>query len=195
MKLVIRGESRLNRCPWGNSDALLLRYHDTEWGVPVRNETKLFEFLSLEGMQAGLNWLIILKKRRNLRKAFEGFKPRRVARFSSRDVKRLLADPGIIRNRLKVTCVINNADRYLEVQQEFGSFSNYVWAFTEGRTIKHKFRSLSTIPAKTRESDAMSKDLKKRGFRFVGSTISYAFMQAVGMVNDHITSCFRYKDL
>ncbi len=166
-----------------------------EWGVPVRNETKLFEFLSLEGMQAGLNWLIILKKRSNLRKAFRGFQPRRVAQFSSDDVKRLLADPGIIRNRLKVTSVINNANRYLEVQQEFGSFSNYIWRFTEGRTIRHKFRSLSAVPARTRESDAMSKDLKKRGFRFVGSTICYAFMQAVGMVNDHVTSCFRYKEL
>ncbi len=185
----------MNRCLWGSIDPLLLKYHDTEWGVPVRNDIKLFEFLSLEGMQAGLNWLIILKKRRNLRKAFEGFKPRRVARFSSRDVTRLLADPGIIRNRLKVTSVIGNAKRFLEVQGEFGSFSDYIWAFTEGKPIKHKFRSLSAIPAKSRESDAMSKDLKKRGFRFVGSTICYAFMQAVGMVNDHVTSCFRYTEL
>ncbi len=185
----------MKRCPWGDSDPLLLKYHDTEWGVPVRNDIRLFEFLALEGMQAGLNWLIILKKRSNLRKAFEGFKPRRVARFSSRDVRRLLADPGIIRNRLKVTSVIDNAKRFLEVQEEFGSFSDYIWTFTEGEPIKHKFRSLSAIPAKSRESDAMSKDLKKRGFRFVGSTICYAFMQAVGMVNDHVTSCFRYREL
>ncbi len=185
----------MNRCPWGESDPLLLRYHDTEWGIPVRDDIKLFEFLSLEGMQAGLNWLIILKKRSNLRRAFRGFQPRRVARLSAGDVKRLLADPGIIRNRLKVTSVIDNAKRFLEVQEEFGSFSDYIWAFTGDRTIRHKFRSLSAIPAKSRESDAMSKDLKKRGFRFVGSTISYAFMQAVGMVNDHVTSCFRYKEL
>ncbi len=185
----------MNRCPWGNSDPVLLNYHDTEWGVPVRNDPTLFEFLSLEGMQAGLNWLIILKKRSNLRKAFSGFQPRRVAQFSSGDVKRLLADPGIIRNRLKVTCVIGNARRFLEVQEEFGLFSDYVWAFTDGKSIKHRFRSLSAIPAKSRESDAISKDLKKRGFRFVGSTICYAFMQAVGIVNDHVTSCFRYKEL
>ncbi len=183
------------RCSWGSIDPLLLKYHDTEWGVPVRNETKLFEFLSLEGMQAGLNWLIILKKRSNLRKAFRGFQPRRVAQFSSGDLKRLLADPGIIRNRLKVTSVIGNARRFLEVQGEFGSFSDYIWAFAEGKPIKHKFRYLSAIPAKSRESDAMSKDLRKRGFRFAGSTICYAFMQAVGMVNDHVTSCFRYKEL
>ncbi len=185
----------MNRCLWGRSDPLLLKYHDTEWGVPVRNDTKLFEFLSLEGMQAGLNWLIILKKRSNLRKAFRGFQPRRVARFSAGDVKRLLTDPGIIRNRLKVNSVVNNAKLCLEVQEEFGAFSDYIWAFTGDRTIKHKFRSLSTIPARTRESDAMSMDLKKRGFRFVGSTICYAFMQAVGMVNDHVTSCFRYQEL
>jgi len=185
----------MNRCKWGTSDPVLLKYHDEEWGVPLRNDVKLFEFLTLEGMQAGLNWLTVLRKRENFRKAFKGFEPRKVARFKQQDVKRLLSDAGIIRNRMKIMAAINNANRFLEVQKDFVSFSAYAWQFTGGEPIKHKFRSLSAIPARTKESDAVSKDLQKRGFRFVGSTICYAFMQAVGMVNDHTVTCFRYNQV
>jgi DNA-3-methyladenine glycosylase I len=185
----------LKRCSWANSDALLLEYHDKEWGAPVKDDRKLFEFLILEGMQAGLNWLIILRKRENFHRTFRGFEPRKLARFTRQDVRRALTDPGIVRNRLKVGAAINNAQKCLEVQKEFGSFSSYIWQFTDGNPIKHRFRSLSEIPARTRESDAMSIDLRKRGFRFVGSTICYAFMQAVGMVNDHLVTCFRYKEV
>ena len=185
----------MKRCVWASMDPPLTEYHDREWGVPVHDDVKLFEFLVLEGMQAGLNWLTILKKRQNLRKAFHSFDPAKIARYTNGDVKRLLVDPGIIRNRLKIMAAIMNARKFLEVQQEFGSFDTYVWQFTNGRPIKHRFKSLSAIPASTRESDALSKDLRKRGFKFVGSTICYAFMQAVGMVNDHVVNCFRYKQV
>ena len=185
--------SPMRRCMWATSDPLLLQYHDEEWGVPVHDDIRLFEFLTLEGAQAGLNWLTVLKKREHYRKAFDSFDPQKIARYSNRDLRRLLKDQGIIRNRLKIVATITNARRFLEIQRQFGSFDAYIWQFTNGKQIKHKFRSLSAIPAKTRESDAMSNDLRKRGFRFVGSTICYAYMQAVGIVNDHLVSCFRYN--
>ena len=187
--------NRKRRCAWALSDPLLLAYHDEEWGVPAHDDVKLFEFLTLEGMQAGLNWLTILKKRENFRRAFESFKPEKIAEYSNSDVNRLLRNPGIIRNRLKITATITNARKFLAIKEEFGSFDRYIWQFTDGRTMRHRFRSLSAIPAKTKESDMMSKDLERRGFKFVGSTICYAFMQAVGMVNDHTLTCFRYNRL
>lgn len=185
----------LDRCPWPGDDPRMLAYHDEEWGVPLHDEQKLFEFLVLEGMQAGLSWSTILNKRENFRKAFHGFDPVKIARYTQRDVKRLLADAGIIRNRLKIEAAINNAQRFLDVQQAFGSFDAYVWQFVGGKPIRHRFKSLSEIPATTPESDVLSKDLKQRGFKFVGSTIVYAHMQATGMVNDHLVSCFRYKQV
>jgi DNA-3-methyladenine glycosylase I len=185
----------MNRCAWGSSNPLMIEYHDTEWGVPLHDEHMLFEFLVLEGMQAGLSWSTILNKRQNFRAAFHDFDPQRVARYTARDVKRLLNDPGIIRNRLKIGATINNARRFLEVQQEFGSFDAYIWGFVDGRPIKNGFKSLKEIPAKTPLSDAISKDLIKRGFKFVGSTIVYAHMQATGMVNDHTVDCFRYHEV
>jgi DNA-3-methyladenine glycosylase I len=183
------------RCGWARNDALLKDYHDKEWGVPVHDDLKLFEFLVLEGAQAGLSWLTILRKREAFRSAFDGFDPRKVARYSSSDVRHLLTNRAIIRNRLKITATITNARQFLAVQNEFGSFDNYVWRFVGGSPIEHRFRSLSAIPAKTRESDTMSSDIQRRGFKFVGSTICYSFMQAVGMVNDHTTSCFRHNQL
>ncbi len=182
---------KIKRC-WGNNDPLLAEYHDREWGVPLHDDRKIFEFLVLEGMQAGLSWMTILRKRENFRRAFAGFDPRRVARFTGRDVKRLLADAGIIRNGLKIEAALNNARRFLEVQREFGSFDRYIWGFVDGRPVRNRFRRLSDLPARTPLSDAISKDLKARGFTFVGSTITYAHMQATGMVNDHLLSCFRY---
>lgn len=185
----------MKRCGWANGDPLLMQYHDKEWGVPLHNDVKLFEFLILEGAQAGLNWLIILKKRESYRRAFASFDPVKVATYSRSDVKRLLSDSGIIRNRQKIAAAIVNAQEFLEVQEDFGSFDNYIWQFTSGKPIVHRFRSLSYVPSKSRESDSMSEDLRKRGFKFVGSTICYAFMQAVGMVNDHTVNCFRYNQL
>jgi DNA-3-methyladenine glycosylase I len=173
----------------------MVRYHDEEWGVPIHDDRLLFEFLILEGAQAGLNWLTILNKRKNYQTAFDGFDARKISRYDKSDVKRLLENSGIIRNRLKIAATIINAQKFLQVQKEFGSFDRYIWQFVGGKPIKHKIKSLSDIPVTTKESDAMSKDLIKRGFKFVGSTICYAFMQAVGMVNDHQTSCFRYKEL
>jgi DNA-3-methyladenine glycosylase I len=183
------------RCGWGIGDALEAEYHDKEWGVPVHDDKKLFEFLILEGAQAGLNWRTILMKRENYRNAFANFDPAKVAEFTEKDGKRLLADPGIIRNKLKITSAITNAQKVLEIQKQFGSFDKYIWQFVGGKPIKNNYKSGSEIPNTTKESDAMSKDLKKRGFRFVGSTICYSFMQAVGMVNDHITDCFRYNEV
>jgi DNA-3-methyladenine glycosylase I len=171
----------------------MIEYHDTEWGVPLHDEKMLFEFLVLEGMQAGLSWNTILNKRENFRAAFHNFDPQRVARYTARDVTRLLGNPGIIRNRLKIEAAINNARRFLEVQNELGSFDSYIWSFVDGKPIKNVFKSLKDIPAKTPLSDAISKDLIKRGFKFVGSTIVYAHMQATGMVNDHTVDCFRYN--
>jgi DNA-3-methyladenine glycosylase I len=170
----------------------MIQYHDREWGVPVHEDRVLFEFLTLEGAQAGLTWQTVLNKRENYRRAFREFDPTKIARYKKEDIKRLLGDSGIIRNRLKVEATISNAKQFLTTQKEFGSFDKYVWGFIGGRPIKHKFTSLREIPPTTRESDAMSKELRKRGFRFVGPTICYAFMQAVGMVNDHTTKCFRY---
>jgi len=174
---------------------VMVAYHDTEWGVPLHNDQRLFEFLVLEGMQAGLSWATILHKRENFRKAFSRFDVKRVAGYGKRDVQRLLADPGIVRNRLKIEAAISNARRFLEVQKEFGSFDRYIWQFVEGKPIRNRFRSLSELPARTPLSDAISKDLKDRGFKFTGSTIVYAHMQATGMVNDHMLHCFRYKEV
>ncbi len=185
----------LTRCPWPGDDPRMVEYHDREWGVPLHDDRKLFEFLILEGMQAGLSWSTILNKRENFRKAFHGFDPERVARYTARDVKRLLGDAGIIRNRLKIEAAINNARRFLTVQQEFGSFERYIWQFVGGKPINNRVKSLSEIPARTELSDAISKDLLARGFKFVGSTIVYAHMQATGMVNDHTVDCFRYRQV
>ncbi len=187
----------VRRCEWLTFDnnSLMLRYHDKEWGVPVHNDRALFEFLTLEGAQAGLSWQTILNKRENYRKAFDRFNLVKIAKYDRDDVRRLLGDPGIVRNRLKIKATITNAKNFLSIRKEFGSFDNYVWQFVEGKPIRHAFERLSDIPATTRESDALSKDLLKQGFRFVGPTICYAFMQAVGMVNDHMTNCFRYDEL
>jgi DNA-3-methyladenine glycosylase I len=183
------------RCPWPSDDPLMIAYHDTEWGVPLHDDRKLYEFLVLDGAQAGLSWSTVLRKRESYRKAFRGFDPKVVARFTPRDVARLLKDPGIIRNKLKIESGITNARKFLEVRKEFGSFDAYIWQFTGGKTVQHRCRRLSDIPATSDESDAMSRDMKKRGFTFVGSTICYAFMQAAGMVNDHLVGCFRYKEV
>jgi DNA-3-methyladenine glycosylase I len=182
----------LSRCPWSGSDPLMVRYHDEEWGVPSFDDRKHFEFLILEAAQAGLSWSIVLKKREGYRKAFADFDPVKVSRFSEKKIEKLLLDPGIIRNRLKVNAAVNNAKRFLEVQKEFGTFSKYIWSFVGARPQKSALKKQSDIRATSPESDALSKDLKKRGFKFVGSTVIYAHMQAVGMVNDHLTSCFRY---
>lgn len=184
-----------SRCEWAQFDPLLEEYHDKEWGVPVHSDRKLFEFLILEGAQAGLNWLIILRKRDAFRKVFVGFDPKKIARFSSADIKRLLTNKEIIRNRLKISAAVTNARQFASVQEEFGSFDDYVWQFVGGKPLQHRFRSMLFIPAKSKESDRMSEDMKRRGFKFVGSTICYAFMQATGMVNDHVTNCFRYSEV
>ncbi len=180
------------RCFGGPDDPLMMRYHDEEWGVPVHDDRLLFEFLALEGAQAGLSWQTILRKRENYRRAFDNFEPEKVAAYGEADRQRLLADAGIVRNRLKIDAIISNAQRFLEVQKEFGSFDRYIWQFTGHRTLRSPgLITFENMPATTAESEAMSRDLKKRGFRFVGPTICYAFMQAIGMVNDHITGCFR----
>jgi DNA-3-methyladenine glycosylase I len=182
----------MKRCTWPGNE-LALRYHDEEWGVPLHDDTKLFEFLILEGAQAGLSWDTILRKRDNYRKAFDGFDAKKISRYTEKKVDRLLQDEGIIRNRLKVASAITNAHAFLKVQNEFGSFDKYIWSFVDGRPIVNKWKQSSQVPATSAVSDAISKDLKKRGFKFVGSTIIYAFMQATGMVNDHLVSCFRYR--
>ncbi len=188
--------SRFTRCGWTSlEDPLYLEYHDKEWGVPVHDDRVLFEFLVLEGAQAGLSWGTILRKRENFRRAFDGFDPEKVSRYDQSKVKRLLDEAGIIRNRLKIESAIQNAKAFLAAQREFGSFDSYLWRFVGGRTKVNRWRSLKDIPAATLESKAMSEDLLKRGFRFVGPTICYAHMQATGMVNDHVTGCFRYKEL
>lgn len=184
-----------SRCGWCGVDPLYVEYHDREWGVPLRSDRKLFEFLVLEGAQAGLSWITILRKRDAYRRAFERFDPNVVARYDARRVRTLLADPGIVRNRLKVESAIKNARAFLKVQEEFESFSAYQWRFVEGEPIVSRFRTLKQVPPRTRVSDAFSKDLKQRGFSFVGSTIVYAHMQAVGMVNDHLVSCFRHREV
>ena len=183
------------RCEWEGSDPLYIEYHDNEWGVPVHDDRKIFEMLVLEGAQAGLNWLTVLRKRENYRKAFDNFDPRKVAKYDSKKLQELLANEGIIRNKLKIHSAIQNARAFLEVQKEFGSFDAYIWQFVGGRPIRNSWKSLSELPAQTAESEAMSKDLKRRGFGFVGPTICYAHMQATGMVNDHVVTCFRYKEV
>jgi DNA-3-methyladenine glycosylase I len=183
------------RCAWAEKDPLYVEYHDREWGRPVHDDGTLFEFLVLEGAQAGLSWLTILRKREGYRRAFDGFDPRRVAEYRAADVRRLLADTGIVRNRQKIAAAIANARAFLAVQNEFGSFDAYVWKFVGGRPIQNAWRTLRQIPARTRVSDALSKDLKRRGFGFVGSTICYAHMQATGMVNDHLVGCFCYREV
>jgi DNA-3-methyladenine glycosylase I len=185
----------LKRCPWSGTDPLYVGYHDKEWGVPLHDDRKLFEFLVLEGMQAGLSWITILRKRENFRAAFAGFDPGKVARFGKRDIKRLMGDAGIVRNELKVHAAVANAQAFLRVQEEMGSFDKYLWQFVGGTPRINRRRGMKDIPASTPESDAMSKDLKARGFKFVGTTICYAHMQATGMVNDHVTSCFRHREL
>jgi DNA-3-methyladenine glycosylase I len=183
------------RCPWCLGSDLYIRYHDEEWGRPVRDDAVLFEFLILEAAQAGLSWSTILAKRENYRRAFAGFDPARVARFNARDVARLMNDAGIVRNRLKIESAVSSAAAFLAVRHRFGSFSDYVWRFVDGRPLQNRRRGMRQVPARTALSDALSADLKSRGFRFVGSTICYAFMQAVGLVNDHLTSCFRHPQL
>ena len=184
-----------SRCTWPGDDPLYIAYHDKEWGVPSHDDQHLFEMLILEGAQAGLSWITILRKRENYRRAFAHWDAEKIARFGKRDVTRLLADAGIVRNRLKIAAAIDNARAFLKAREEFGSFDKYIWQFVRGASIAIKRRTLRDIPARTRESDAMSQDLKQRGFRFVGTTICYAFMQAVGMVNDHVLTCFRHAEL
>ncbi|MAM29756.1 MAG: DNA-3-methyladenine glycosylase I [Flavobacteriaceae bacterium] len=183
------------RCWWCGEDPLYVIYHDEEWGVPVRDDDKLFEFLTLETFQAGLSWITILRKRENFRKAFDEFNYQKIATYSEAKIEQLLQDPGIIRNKLKVRATVSNAKAYLEVQKEFGSFSNYIWSFIEGVPIQNSFKSKEEVPANTPLSDRISADLKKRGFKFVGSTVVYAHMQATGMVNDHLTDCFRHSEV
>ncbi len=184
-----------NRCEWCGSDPLYVQYHDREWGAPLHDDRGLFEFLVLEGAQAGLSWATILRKRDNYRKAFDQFDPRKVARYSAADVRRLLADPGIVRNRLKIQSAVRNARGVLAIAEEFGSFDSFIWHYVDHRPRQNSWRTLAELPARTALSDRMSNDLKKRGFSFVGSTICYAFMQAVGMVNDHVVGCFRHEEL
>jgi DNA-3-methyladenine glycosylase I len=183
------------RCQWAGTDEVYIHYHDTEWGVPVYDDRRLFEFLLLEGAQAGLSWITILKRRASYRSAFANFDPEKVARFNANKIDKLMLDSGIIRNRLKIESAVNNARAFLKVQEEFGSFSTYQWGFVDGKPIQNRFKTHADLPAKTPLSEAFSKDLKKRGFSFVGPTIVYAHMQAVGMVNDHVTDCFRHQQV
>jgi DNA-3-methyladenine glycosylase I len=187
--------TKLQRCEWVKGDPLELVYHDQEWGVPLHDDQRLFEFLILEGAQAGLSWLTILKKREHYRQAFDQFDPKRVAEYDDAKLEELLQNSGVVRNRLKLSAAIQNARCFLEVQAQFGSFDAYVWQFVDGEPIQNGWRSLADVPAQTKESDQMSKDLKRRGFKFVGSTICYAFMQAIGMVNDHTIDCFRHQEV
>lgn len=185
----------LIRCAWCEGDPLYVAYHDQEWGVPVRDDDTLFEFLILETFQAGLSWITILRKRENFRRAFDGFNYRKIAKYGEKKVQSLLEDKGIIRNRLKIRATITNARAFMEVQKEFGSFNKYIWAFVDHTPVKNKWKRLQDCPATTPLSDNISKDLRKRGFKFVGSTVVYAHMQATGMVNDHVTNCFRYHEV
>ncbi len=187
--------SEIIRCPWTGNDELMIRYHDQEWGVPVFDDRKLFEFLVLDGFQAGLSWSCVLHKRENFRKALDGFAPEKIAKYEAKKIESLLQDSGLIRNRLKMNAAVTNAVAFLKIQEEFGSFSDYIWQFTEGKTIVNNWNSADQVPAHSPESDLMSKNLRARGFKFVGTVICYAFMQAAGMVNDHLTSCFRHSAL
>ncbi len=183
------------RCIWAGDDVLYRRYHDAEWGVPLHDDRQLFEFLILEGAQAGLSWITILRKREHYRVAFDDFDATRIARYDANKIESLLQNPGIVRNRLKIAAAINNAQKFLEVQNEFGSFARFIWQFVGGQPRQHAWRGIADVPTRSAESDAMSKELKRRGFKFVGTTICYAFMQATGMVNDHTTDCFRHAEL
>lgn len=185
----------MKRCEWADGSELERFYHDNEWGVPIHDDRSLFEFLILEGAQAGLSWSTILKKREGYRKAFDNFDARKISKYSKTDISRLLHDPEIVRNRLKISATITNAMAFLQLQKEFGSFDNYIWHFVKGKTIQNSWKKIMDIPSSTPESDAMSNDLRRRGFKFVGTTICYAFMQAVGMVNDHVVGCFRFREL
>lgn len=185
----------MSRCSWCEKEEVYIEYHDKEWGVPVHDDRKQFEFIVLESAQAGLSWLTILKRRENYRKAYDGFDPEKVAQYDAEKLEELLNNAGIIRNRMKIEASINNAQKFIEIQQEFGSFSNYIWGFVNNKPIINKFTSISEVPATTELSDTISKDLKKRGFKFMGSTIVYAHLQAVGIINDHITSCYRYEEV
>lgn len=192
----MRGFNNVDRCPWvDRTKADYVAYHDQEWGVPVHDDRTIFEFLTLEAAQAGLSWYTVLRKRAAYRKAFAGFDPARVARYGRREIELLLKNPGIIRNQQKLLAAINNGKRFLEVQEEFGSFDRYIWRFVDGRPVVNRLRKLGDYPATSKESDALSKDLKQRGFKFVGSTICYAHMQATGMINDHVLSCFRRREI
>jgi DNA-3-methyladenine glycosylase I len=184
-----------SRCPWPGTDPVYIKYHDKEWGVPLHNDKKLFEFLLLEGFQAGLSWRTILMKRQNFRTAFDNFDYRKIAGYNKRKISSLMNDPGIIRNRLKIESAVKNAAAFIELKKEFGTFDKYIWGFVNYKPVINKFSALSELPARTELSDQISKDLKKRGFNFVGSTIIYAHLQATGVVNDHLTSCFRYKEI
>ena len=184
-----------NRCTWCGDDPLYLKYHDLEWGVPLHNDNKLFEFLILEGAQAGLSWITVLKKRQNYRRAFANFNVKKVAKYSDQQITELLQDPGVIRNRAKLFSVVSNAHAYIAIQKEFGSFDKYIWGFVGNKPIQNKYKTLKGMPAFTELSTLISRDLKKRDFKFIGPTIVYAFMQATGMVNDHVTSCFRYREV
>ncbi len=190
-----KNSTEIIRCSWAGDDPLYCEYHDNEWGVPLHDDRMLFEFLILEGAQAGLSWITILRKRENYRKAFDNFDPNVIVNYTQEKIDELILNEGIIRNKLKITSVIKNAKAFLEVQKEFGSFDKYIWSFTDGKTIQNSWKNLSEVPASTQLSELMSKDLKKRGFKFVGPTICYAFMQATGMVNDHTRDCFCYKEL
>jgi DNA-3-methyladenine glycosylase I len=185
----------IKRCDWASGDSAYIKYHDTEWGVPVHDDRKIFEFLILEGAQAGLSWLTVLRKRENYRKVFDMFNPEKVASYGKDKVLSILSDKGIIRNRLKVEAAVSNAQAFLRVKEEFGSFDSYIWGFVGHKTIRNNWEDTSQIPSRSIESEKMSMDMRRRGFKFVGSTICYAHMQATGMVNDHITSCFRYTQL
>ena len=184
----------LKRC-WNTDEPLYIKYHDEEWGVPVHDDKKLFEFLVLDGFQAGLSWWIILQRRENFRKAFDNFDPKKIAKYTEKDFDRIMNSPGVIKNKAKITSTINNAQQFLKIQKEFGSFDAYIWQFVQGKTINNSFKEFSEMPAETEESRAMSKELKERGFKFVGPTICYAFMQAAGLVNDHLVDCFRYDQI
>ena len=183
------------RCSWPNADDLMISYHDEEWGVPVHDDRKHFEFLVLDAFQAGLSWSTILNKRENFRKSFDNFEPRRIARYTDRKVEQLVKNASIIRNRLKITSTISNARLFLGVQEEFGAFDTFIWQFVDGQTLQNRWKTLEHLPTRTEQSDRMSQALKERGFKFVGSTICYAYMQAAGLVNDHVVSCFRYREL
>jgi DNA-3-methyladenine glycosylase I len=196
MKSIPKTKKTLKRCPWpGQGDSLMLIYHDKEWGKPIHNDQKIFEFLVLEAFQAGLSWRIILHKRKNFKKAFKNFDYRKVARFTSRDRSRLVRDAGIVRNRAKIAATIQNARLFMEIQKEFGTFSKYMWQWVKGRPLRHKLKTIKDYPVVVSEAEAWAKDLKKRGFKFLGPTVIYAHMQAVGMVNDHLVHCFRHRQV